>query len=171
MKVSNNNDLCSNQQHISYEIRPAHLSEVEDLYQLLKPLADNKLILPRSQDDIQRHLHRFVVAAGDKGEILGCASLSDFGNGLQEIRSLAVSPQWEGHGIGSALLRKVLRQAQQEGTTRLFALTLRPALFQRYGFEIVSMTSLPEKVWKDCAQCPKKENCDEIALLLELNPA
>jgi N-acetylglutamate synthase-like GNAT family acetyltransferase len=29
----------------------------------------------------------------------------------------------------------------------------------------VSVNSLPEKVLKDCAACPKREQCDEIALV------
>jgi N-acetylglutamate synthase-like GNAT family acetyltransferase len=32
------------------------------------------------------------------------------------------------------------------------------------------VNSLPEKVLKDCANCPKKEQCDEIAMVFELVP-
>ena len=28
--------------------------------------------------------------------------------------------------------------------------------------------TLPLKVWTDCVKCPKNENCDEIAMVLEL---
>jgi hypothetical protein len=29
------------------------------------------------------------------------------------------------------------------------------------------MDQFPQKVWLDCAKCPKQDQCDEIALVLE----
>jgi N-acetylglutamate synthase-like GNAT family acetyltransferase len=31
----------------------------------------------------------------------------------------------------------------------------------------VSVNSLPEKVLKDCAACPRREACDEVAMTIE----
>jgi amino-acid N-acetyltransferase len=33
------------------------------------------------------------------------------------------------------------------------------------GFEVVSKDTLPLKVWSDCVRCPKRDGCDEIAMV------
>ena len=38
----------------------------------------------------------------------------------------------------------------------------------RGSVEVVPKESLPLKVWSDCVRCPKNDNCDEIAMVLEL---
>ena len=48
---------------------------------------------------------------------------------------------------------------------RVFVLTRAPRFFERLDFRPVSVNALPEKILKDCARCPKKENCDEIAMI------
>jgi amino-acid N-acetyltransferase len=37
------------------------------------------------------------------------------------------------------------------------------------GFRSVEHRELPLKVWTDCVACPKYGNCDEIAMVLELD--
>ena len=37
--------------------------------------------------------------------------------------------------------------------------------FEKLGFEVVPKDSLPLKVWSDCVRCPKREGCDEIAMV------
>ena len=44
-------------------------------------------------------------------------------------------------------------------------LTRAPLFFERLGFRQVSVNGLPEKILKDCARCPKKHCCDEIAMV------
>ena len=31
------------------------------------------------------------------------------------------------------------------------------------------MSALPEKVWKDCVDCLKRDCCDEISMVYEIN--
>jgi hypothetical protein len=33
------------------------------------------------------------------------------------------------------------------------------------GFKVISKESLPQKVWKECVNCPKFPNCEEIAMI------
>jgi len=33
---------------------------------------------------------------------------------------------------------------------------------------VISKDSLPMKVWSDCAKCPKQQNCDEIAVIIDI---
>ena len=48
------------------------------------------------------------------------------------------------------------------------ALTYVPGFFEKLGFRIVSMESLPEKVFGVCVICPKFDHCDEIAMVKSL---
>ena len=40
-------------------------------------------------------------------------------------------------------------------------------LFAKLGFTRVPMSDLPEKVFKDCAKCPRRDACDEIPMIKE----
>ena len=54
------------------------------------------------------------------------------------------------------------------GPFRVFALTYQEKFFRHLGFRIVDKSLFPEKIWSDCAVCPKKDRCDEIAVLMEI---
>jgi len=34
---------------------------------------------------------------------------------------------------------------------------------------VISKGDLPMKVWSDCARCPKQNECDEIALIRDVD--
>jgi amino-acid N-acetyltransferase len=48
------------------------------------------------------------------------------------------------------------------------SLTYERRFFEKLAFEVVEKEALPLKVWSDCVRCPKRDNCDEIAVLREL---
>ena len=50
----------------------------------------------------------------------------------------------------------------------LFTLTYQPGFFAKAGFHEVSKERLSQKVWKDCINCSKFPNCDEIAMIRSL---
>lgn len=145
-------------------LRLAEPDDAEALAALLNPYARDGLVLPRSPQEIREHAGSFLIAL-HRARIIGCVALRDYGNGLQEIRSLAVHPDHNGHGLGSKLVRAVTKVALARGADRIFTLTLRPHLFARLGFEQVDKDLFPQKVWTDCRKCAKREACDEIALL------
>jgi amino-acid N-acetyltransferase len=45
------------------------------------------------------------------------------------------------------------------------SLTYEQIFFGKLGFEVVEKNSLPLKVWSDCVRCPKRDGCDEIAMV------
>ena len=71
-------------------------------------------------------------------------------------------------GIGRAGTEACIAIAKDLPMRRVFALTYKPAFFERLGFHMVDKLTLPEKVWKDCLHCSKLYHCDEVAVLLEL---
>ncbi|HBC86527.1 MAG TPA: N-acetyltransferase [Lentisphaeria bacterium] len=147
-------------------IRAARNKDVRPIRRILAPYAKKKIVLPRTAVEITRHVRNFCVAEKD-GEIIGCCAFRDYGNNLFEIRSLAVNARNAGSGIGSRLVEFLIREIASRGKVKIFALTTSPGFFQRFGFKTVEKDMFPQKIWHDCSKCPKLNDCDEEALLLE----
>ena len=56
------------------------------------------------------------------------------------------------------------------GAGRVIALTREVGFFERAGFSVASRDALPRKVWTDCVRCPRRHACDEVAVVLDLQP-
>jgi ribosomal protein S18 acetylase RimI-like enzyme len=96
-----------------------------------------------------------VLVAADGSRILGTVMLQFWPNGGEigvaddeaEIRALAVLPDAQGQGAGSALLQAAITRAAQRGVRHLVLLTqpdmlAAQRLYQRAGFR-----RLPERDW------------------------
>ena len=147
-------------------LRPAELQDVRNIRDLLHGYAVQGVLLDRSEEDITLYLKNFTVAVDETGALLGCMAVRDFGNDLLEVRSLAIQPDMRKGGIGRKLVAKAIARLDEERDNyRLFALTLQPGFFERLNFEIVEKELFPEKIWADCVHCPKRERCDETAVI------
>lgn len=145
-------------------IRSAKISDAKAINSLINDHAERDKMLFRSLADIYENLQTFTVAELD-GNVVGCCALEIIWSDLAEIKSLAVNKDHTGKGVGKKLVEATLQQANQLGVSRVFALTLDPAFFEKLSFKIVEMDALPMKVWSDCARCPKQQNCDETAVI------
>lgn len=47
-------------------------------------------------------------------------------------------------------------------------ISINPVVSRLQGFEEIPKEKLPHKVWKECINCPKFPNCDEIAMMKAL---
>ena len=97
--------------------------------------------------------------------VVGCGALWLYTPTLAEIRSVGVDPSCHGGGVGSRLIEHLATIAKDLRIERVFVLTRVPRFFERLKFRTVSVNGLPEKILKDCARCPKKHDCDEIAMV------
>lgn len=147
--------------------RRATSNDVETLFQLIKGYAEKAIMLPRTRETLTELIDTFVVAEVD-GVVVGCGSLAKLGDNLVEIRSLGITDGYKSLGIGSKLVDRLLEMAREQGITKVMALTYADKFFERNGFTIVEKEIFPEKVWRDCVNCPKQLACDEIAVLREL---
>lgn len=146
------------------KVRPAKVTDVPFIEGLIQSYAQEMLLLPRTRLSIIESLPVFRVAEED-GQLLGCGALHVLWEDLAEIRSLAVVREKRGKGIGTALIRHFLNMAEEMGIRRVFALTYEQQFFAKHQFAVVDKETLPQKVWKDCINCPKLTSCDEIAML------
>jgi amino-acid N-acetyltransferase len=149
-------------------IRPATVADAEAICEVINYYAERGRMLHRSLESVYNSLRDFLVAQDAEGRFLGCVAVSLFWADLAEVKSLAVPPQEQGRGVGSALLQAALADARRLGVKRLFALTYEKDFFTRHGFEVIDRQDLPEKVWRECISCPKAEACDETAMMLRL---
>lgn len=148
------------------KVRPARLTDIEALESMVTYWANMGENLPRSRSELIRDIGSFAVAE-HQGEVTGCASLYVYDSGLAEIRSLGVEAGWQGQGQGKAIVSYLASKARQMAIRKVFVLTRTPEFFMKQHFMPTSKALLPEKVLKDCDQCPRKHACDEVAL--ELN--
>ncbi len=148
--------------------RKATDEDVETLVDLIAGYAEKGIMLPRSRETLKRQIETFVVAEV-QGEVVGCGSLCQLGADLVEIRSLGISEGYKGLGIGSKLVDQLIFEAKEQHIPKVMALTYEVTFFKKNGFVVVDKEIFPEKVWKDCVNCPKQQCCDEIAVLKMLN--
>ncbi len=125
---------------------PATERDVEAISRLLESHQNDAAIFARKPSDIRRHLEDFIVARDSDGRLVACAALHQAPLHYGEILSVAVSPEAQGRGIGTLLLRHCLRRADDLGTEIVWLATVSPSYFARFGFVPVSRWNLPVKV-------------------------
>lgn len=148
-------------------IRPARVGDVPQISALINGYAAQGMMLPKTDAQLYNNVRDFVVADAG-GKIVGCAGLKVTWHDLAEIISLAVAPEYQGLGLGTALCMPLIEEARVLGIPTVFALTYQIRFFSRLGFQIVPKPTLSQKVWQDCVVCPKQDCCDETAMILHV---
>lgn len=150
-------------------IRKAVMSDTESIYNLILEYAKEGKLLARTYPSIYENLQSFIVAELDN-KVVGISSLTILDRNLAEVRSLAVSPAYVGKGIGKALVKEIIKETRDLEITKLISLTYQIEFFSKLGFIRVDKNELPQKMWKDCINCPKLHSCDETAMLMNVLP-
>ena len=118
----------------SFVVRAATLRDVEALGEFIEPFVEQGRLLPRTHDELEDLTrHGFVAVIGKK--IVGFAALEIYSVKLAELRSLAVSPDHQGQGIGKALVHACIDQAKKQNVFEVMAITSSDEFFQRCGFD------------------------------------
>jgi amino-acid N-acetyltransferase len=150
------------------QVRGAAVAEVPAIQKLVNEYAAQGVMLPRSLHSIYGQLRdHLVVMEGDR--MVGCVALSIVWEDLAEIRSLAVAADAQGRGVGNALVAEALDEARRLGIRRVFVLTFVEGFFLSLGFKPVEKSELPHKIWRECVHCVHFPDCDEVALVLDLD--
>lgn len=113
----------------------------EDTDAVCQLLESNKLPL----DDLRAHLGTTIVARRG-GKVVGVAALDVYPDGVL-MRSVAVAPALQGHGLGHQLTDAVLRLARDLHAPHVFLLTTTAArYFPKFGFERIERNDVPASV-------------------------
>lgn len=151
--------------------RNATMADVPDIHRLITHHAEFNRMLFRSHANLYEHLRDFFVyaeGAAGRETAVGCVALELVWRDLAEIKSLAVADEMRGRGIGTRLVQAALDEARRLKLARVFALTREVRFFEKLAFRIVPRETLPHKVWTDCVHCPMQTQCDEVAMIIDL---
>ena len=148
-------------------IRKATVEDVKQIQKLINYYAKQEKMLPRSLNELYENIRDFYVYAEGK-KVYGCCALHIDWEDLAEIKSLAVIKSKAGRGIGAKLLGNCLKDARALKVRKIFALTYIPEFFAKLGFNRISRSKLPHKIWSECIKCMYFPNCKEIAMMKEI---
>ena len=149
-------------------IRKATARDVQDIFDLTNAMAKQALMLPRSKYRIVTMLSDFSVAESDTGEIAGAGALVPLWTDMCEIMSLSVDPKYRGTGVGRLLVEALIEEGRRLEMPEVITLTYQVDFFRKLGFTVTGKDRFPRKMWRECLECPKLEECDETAMFLKL---
>lgn len=116
---------------------------------LVQPLVDRRILLGKERVVFYEAVQEFRVAVTEAGEIIGVGALHVLWEDLGEVRTLAASDAWRGHGVGHALLVRLEEEALQLGLSRLFCLTFETGFFSRNGFSAIAEDIVTQEVYAE----------------------
>jgi amino-acid N-acetyltransferase len=124
--------------------RPARTEDVTGILELLRPLEERGVLVRRSRERLETEIGYFFLMERD-GLVIACAALYPYpSEGMAELASVAVHPDYRGGRRGDKLLEHIEAIARGRGLGRLFVLTTQTAhWFQERGFTPAPRESLP----------------------------
>jgi len=122
----------------TFSVRPARTSDIPYIQLLVEPLVNQRILLGKDLVVLYEAVQEFRIAVDENDKPIGCGALHVMWQDLAEVRTLAVAPEWLGHGVGRALLERIEADARALGLSRLFCLTFEVEFFSRNGFEPIS---------------------------------
>jgi amino-acid N-acetyltransferase len=118
----------------SFTVRPAAVTDVQALHDFIAPFVTKGRLLPRTQVELEElTTNGFLAESG--GNIVGFAALEVYSTKLAELRSLAVASEFQGRGIGKALVQACVELARQKRVFEVMAITSSDEFFQHCGFD------------------------------------
>ena len=112
----------------------ARNEDVATIRALIEPHVASGRLLRRASEEIEYLLPTFVLAEME-GEVVGCAALEVYSSRLAEVRSLAVSPQARGAGVGRCLVEACVKIARERQILEVMAITSNDRFFRAVGFD------------------------------------
>ncbi|RZS79461.1 N-acetylglutamate synthase [Motilibacter rhizosphaerae] len=128
------------------EVRRARTSDVPSIRTLIDAYARERRLLSKATVTLYEDVQEFYVADLE-GRVVGCGALHVLWEDLAEVRTLAVSDDVRGMGVGGALLATLLETARGLGVAKVFCLTFEVGFFARYGFTEIEGTPVDPKVY------------------------
>lgn len=128
-------------------VRRARTSDVPEIKRLVDTYA-GRILLEKNLVTLYEAVQEFWVAETG-GEIIGCGALHVLWSDLGEVRTVAVDPEVKGHGIGHAIVDRLLGVARELQLERLFVLTFETQFFARHGFTEIEGTPVTAGVFEE----------------------
>lgn len=123
--------------HPQVRTRPANTHDVTHIVKLMEPLVQRRILLGKDMVELYGAVQQFTVAIDEADKVIGYGALHVMWEHLGEIRTLGVSEEYLGRGVGHVLLKALESRAVDLGLQQLFCLTFETQFFERHGFEAV----------------------------------
>jgi amino-acid N-acetyltransferase len=117
----------------------------------IKALVDTyagRVLLAKELVTLYEAVQEFWVAE-QAGRIVGCGALHVLWEDLAEIRTVAVSREVVGQGIGHAVVDRLVTLARDLGLARVFVLTFETEFFARHGFVKIDGAPVSQQVYDE----------------------
>ena len=132
-------------------MRRAQTRDVPLIQALVEPLVQQRILLGKDRVVFYEAVQEFRVVEDLDGNLVGCGALHVMWEDLGEVRTLAVSEDWLGKGVGHALLDRIEADAVELGLSRLFCLTFETSFFGRHGFSAIEESIVDPEVFAQLA--------------------
>ncbi|WP_207567986.1 amino-acid N-acetyltransferase [Mycolicibacter engbaekii] len=129
-------------------VRRARTSDVPAIKRLVDIYA-GKILLEKNLVTLYESVQEFWVAEDADQQVVGCGALHVLWADLGEVRTIAVDPGLTGHGIGHAIVDRLLAVARELELQRLFVLTFETEFFARHGFTEIDGTPVTAEVYEE----------------------
>ncbi len=130
---------------LQYTIRQATESDLPAIQNLLQPYVVARKLLKRTKAELLTLIGNGFVAetqeADDKAKIVGFSAVEIYSRKLSEVQCLAVADGYQGHGIGSDLVRSCVERARDRGILEVMAISASDSFLRNLGFDY----SLPDQ--------------------------
>jgi amino-acid N-acetyltransferase len=127
-------------------VRAARTSDVREIRALVDSYAAPGQMLSKETVTLYESVQEFVVAEKD-GAVVGCGALHVLWEDLAEVRTVAVSKDFQKQGIGHLILEEITRRAREVGVKRIFCLTFQTEFFGSIGFVEIQGTPVEPDVY------------------------
>ena len=97
--------------------RPGDLAGVRNLWRAIR--REYRVASISSREDARGDFGDLWVVEAGRGEIVGSCGLREGEDGLWEVHSLNLAPDWRGFGLGRLLIEQVIHDAQEQGALAL----------------------------------------------------
>ena len=145
-----------------------NLKDIPAMQKVVLADVENGNILVRNESEMATTIRSYTVAYKDE-VLVGFVALHIHTPLLAEIRSLVVSSDLRGQGIGQELISHCINEARFMELSELLVLTYQAKLFEKFDFKVIEKSTIPDtKIWADCIKCKHFPICDEVALTLKV---
>ena len=125
-------------------MRDAKLGDADGILELIKPLQEVQILIPRTKEAVEEIIKDFTVLEHD-GTLVGCVALHGYNDEkIGELACLVVHPSYQKARAGINLLARIESKCRARGIQKIFVLTTRSSQwFVRRGFAIGNIKNLP----------------------------
>lgn len=115
------------------QLRMANDADVFALNDFIAPFVAAQKLLPRTTGELRELIENgFIAECGNT--IVGFATLEVYSSKLAEVRSLAVSEEYRGSGLGRQLVERCVERAKELDVLEVMAITSAERFFLQCGF-------------------------------------